>query len=106
MPYLSPTRNFGIPEAKPHDELVAELMQKGWSMYLSGPGGTELLQPREIRPLDVVAVLVGAAAIPMVNLYAGLALVALALLDNLVLTERRHLFVSRRSPELSDLAEL
>jgi hypothetical protein len=106
MPYLNTKNPFGYNPATAHDDLIRELTRQGWTVYMSGPMGTELLKPREARPLDVIAMIVGAAAIPLVNVYVGAALMVFALIDNLVLSERNHLFISRHNEEASSVEAL
>lgn len=106
MPFIHSKNPFGYNPESAHDDLIKELTRQGWTVFMSGPMGTELLKPREARPIDVIAMIVGAAAIPLVNPYVGAGLMVLALLDNLVLSERNHLFISRHNEEAASMEEL
>jgi len=106
MPFIHSKNPFGYNPESAHDDLIKELTRQGWTVYMSGPMGTELLKPREARPIDVLAMIVGAAAIPLVNVYLGAALMLLALMDNLVFSDRSHLFISRHNDDAASMEEL
>jgi preprotein translocase subunit SecF len=82
-----------------YSETLAKLTADKWQVVNEGPSGAQLRQPKKMKTLDTIVLVLGVVCLffawPL-----GLLFIVLALLDLAFFTKERTHFLSRENPRL------